>query len=408
MSTATAAAQEYRFLADDFPELGREPLPVEPYVSPEYFELERERIFKRCWLNVCRLEDLSKPGDYLVLDIEILHTSVLLVHGEDGVIRAFHNACQHRGNKLVAQCGHGHGKAFSCGFHGWTYDAKGQLVDVPDAVQFYDLDKAKVSLRPLACDVWEGFVFVNYRTEPQWTLAEYLGPTGERFRGYPFHEMRQTSAVRAEVRANWKVVLDAFQEAFHASFVHRDTVADAFTSRDNPHSHVGWVDLLEMHHSGSVYGAPEFDRKIHPSEGLAFKHGIAFTQGDASGLKRLPGVNPQNLKNWGFDINVLFPHFFVDPSSGFYFTMHFWPITVNRTRFEFRYHTFPAKNAGEAISEAYTTAIMRDAAFEDLGTVEGTQQMLESGAVSQLHLSDQEIMLRHHRAVVDTFLRGER
>lgn len=407
MNQPTTSAPAYRFLAEQFPQLGRAPVSVEPNISSEYFELERERIFKRCWLNVARVEDLPRPGDYLVQDIEILRTSVLLVHGEDGVIRAFHNACQHRGNKLVPGCGHGRARAFSCGFHGWTYDARGALVDVPDAVQFYDLDRPALGLRALACDVWEGFVFINHDPAPQWTLAQYLGPIGERYRGYPFHAMQMQNAMCAEVNANWKVVMDAFQEAFHVSFVHRDTVADGFTSRANPYSHIAWCDLGPMHRTASVYGVPELNRQIHPAEGLAFKHGVAFTQGDASGVGSLPGVNPAGIADWSFDINVLFPQFFVDPSNGFYFTMNFWPITVNRTRFEFRFHMFPAGKAGERVSQAYTHAIMRDAGLEDLGTVEHTQQMLESGAITHMQLGDQELLVRHSYAVADAFVRGE-
>jgi glycine betaine catabolism A len=189
MNRPTATAPAYRFLADDYPQLERGPVPVEPNVSPEYFERERERIFKRCWLQVCRIEDIPQPGDYLVLDMPVWRTSVLLVHGTDGEVRAFHNVCRHRGNKVVARDGHGHGRHYACGFHGWTYDTRGALVDVPDAQQFFGLDPSCIGLKPITAGVWEGFVFLNYQAQPEWSLTEYLGPLATRFAGYPFGDM---------------------------------------------------------------------------------------------------------------------------------------------------------------------------------------------------------------------------
>ena len=84
-----------------YPELGTGPLPIEPMVSPDYFELERERIFKKTWLNVGRVEDIPRNGDYIVKEIAILQTTLIVVRGDDGVIRAFHNVCRHRGNQVA-------------------------------------------------------------------------------------------------------------------------------------------------------------------------------------------------------------------------------------------------------------------------------------------------------------------
>jgi len=145
--------EQFRF-ADAYPDLNRGPVPVEPYISAAYFEKEREAIFRRHWMNVCRIDDVPNPGDYIVKDIAILKTSLLIVHGSDGTVRAFHNVCQHRGNQLVGDHTKGCSKFFSCGFHGWVYDAEGKLVNVPDAEEFYDLSK----------DPWE---FNNRINDPE-------------------------------------------------------------------------------------------------------------------------------------------------------------------------------------------------------------------------------------------------
>src|SRR5262249_15626308 len=103
-----------------YPELGIGPVPVGPCLDPHHFELEREKIFSRVWLNVGRQEEIPKPGDYVVKHLDVCNTSILVVRGKDGAIRAFHNVCRHRGNRLATGCA-GNARAFVCGFHGWTY-----------------------------------------------------------------------------------------------------------------------------------------------------------------------------------------------------------------------------------------------------------------------------------------------
>src|SRR5205085_4105035 len=115
-----------------YPELGTEPLPIEPFISREYYELEQERLFRRVWLNVGTLRDIPNPGDYLVKEIKVCDASVLVTHGKDGQIRAFYNVCTHRGNKLVWDERGSTKNYISCCFHGWSFDLEGQLISVTD------------------------------------------------------------------------------------------------------------------------------------------------------------------------------------------------------------------------------------------------------------------------------------
>ncbi len=106
---------------DLYPELGTGPIPIEPYISREFFEKEQALIFRKVWLNVGRVEQLPNPGDYFVKDLAVCKTSILIVRGKDGTIRAFHNMCAHRGNKLVADASGTCKGLFTCKFHGWAY-----------------------------------------------------------------------------------------------------------------------------------------------------------------------------------------------------------------------------------------------------------------------------------------------
>ena len=90
-----------RGLTEHYPELGTGPVSTEPYYSEAHYELEKQRLFKRTWLSIGRVEQVAEPGDYFVTDLAVADTSILVVRGEDNQIRGFHNMCSHRGNKLV-------------------------------------------------------------------------------------------------------------------------------------------------------------------------------------------------------------------------------------------------------------------------------------------------------------------
>ena len=105
----------------------------ESSISPEFFELEREAIFKRAWLNVGRVEQLRRKGSFFTRELAVAKTSLIIVRGMDDEIRAFHNVCRHRGNKLVWNDDprvetSGSCRQFACKYHGWRYDLDGKLL----------------------------------------------------------------------------------------------------------------------------------------------------------------------------------------------------------------------------------------------------------------------------------------
>ena len=115
---------------EHYPELGTGPVSFRDSTSPEFYELEREAIFKRAWLNVGRVEEVPRVGSYLTKEIDAAKTSVIVVKGKDEKIRAFYNVCRHRGNKLVwndfpNEEVKGACRQFTCKYHGWRYDLEG-------------------------------------------------------------------------------------------------------------------------------------------------------------------------------------------------------------------------------------------------------------------------------------------
>ena len=387
---------------DKYPELGTAPLPAEVFTSPEQFALEREHIFRKVWLNVCRVEQVAKPGDYFVRDIGVCNTSVIIVRGRDGQLRAFHNICSHRGNKVVWDH-QGSCQTFSCKFHGWAYGLDGSLKFVPDEENFFDLNKDCLGLTPVHVDVWEGFVFVNVDPNPEETLQEYLGDLATGLAGYPFAENSATAfSWRTVVNTNWKVIKDAFQEVYHIGFLHKRSIPDSFTSKSNPYAHVLDMQLYPRHGRASLYGNP--GHQPTPVEALAFRYGSLIIRNDYSESSLPAGVNPTRRNDWSLELHVIFPCFFVDVLDGTYFTHQFWPLDVDRTVWESTTYFPKAKTLGQRFSQEYSKVVFRDVIMEDGRTLEETQSMLSSGAKNEFYLHDEELLVRHSHHVVQQMI----
>ncbi|MFI8194089.1 Rieske 2Fe-2S domain-containing protein [Streptomyces sp. NPDC085946] len=201
-----------------------EPVSYEDSTSPEHYELEREAIFKRTWLNVSRVEQLPRKGSYFTKELDAARTSVVVVRGTDGEMRAFHNVCRHRGNKLVRndfprEETSGVCRQFTCKYHAWRYDLDGKLAFVQQEGEFFDLDKSEYGLKQVRAEVWEGFAFVNF-DENAAPLRKYLGELAKSIEGYPFHKLTQVHKYRAGIGSNWKLFIDAFAEFYHAPILH--------------------------------------------------------------------------------------------------------------------------------------------------------------------------------------------
>ena len=397
--TAPAPRFQTRF-ATPLPEMGTEPLSSEPYISAAFFERERERIFARCWLEVGRVEELPNPGDYIVRDLEVLRTEALVVRGADGVIRAFHNVCKHRGMK-VATCAQGSAEGFMCNFHGWTYGLDGSLRGVPGIEGFHGLRKEDYALTELACDTWNGFIFVNNENPAPQALREFLGGLGDDLDEYPFDDFRHIARYTARVGVNWKTFVDAFHEAYHAIVVHRRALPDVCCGPENPAAALSSLRVYGPHHSGSVWVNQA--HQPGPTEQLAWKYGQSFAPGD---LMEIPGLNPSGDTPWWFDINVFFPNFFIDVGPGWYFTYNFWPVSVDESTWEMNIYQLEPKNAGEMIAAEHTKVLLRDLLYEDLSTMEAVHRAMKSGVLKQIPVSDMEIAMRHQYHTVLEWVGG--
>ncbi|QIX52680.1 aromatic ring-hydroxylating dioxygenase subunit alpha [Rhodococcus sp. DMU1] len=404
---------------ENWPELGTEPVDYTDSTDPAFYEDERNAVFKRTWLYVGRVERVAKPGKYFTREIKVADTSLIIVKGNDGEIRAFHNVCRHRGNKLVwddfpAEETAGTCRQFTCKYHAWRYSLEGDLTFVQQEGEFFDLDKNQYGLKSVRCEVWEGFIFVNLDPDAV-SLEEYLGDYGRNLAGYPFHEMTEVYSYKAEVGSNWKLFIDAFAEFYHAPVLHQKQAV-----KDEADKLIGYgfealhYDLQSPHSMISSWGgmAPPKDPSIVKPIERALRSGLfgPWDRPDIEGLEELPpGINPAKAKPWGVDEYEIFPNFsLLFWAPGWYLTYQYWPIGVDRHIFEANLYFVPPKNARERLAQELAAVTFKEYALQDANTLEATQTMIGQGHVTDFPLNDQEILLRHLHKVSKDYVKEYR
>lgn len=374
-------------------------MPTRLYTDPEHYALERERIFRRAWLKVGRVEQLARTGDFFVKDIAVADASILITRTRRGAIKAFHNVCSHRGNQVVLQP-EGNAPRFTCRYHGWTYNNAGELAAVTDEAGFFDLDKKQSGLTPVAVDTWEGWIFINLQPEPEVTLLTFLGPFGAAFSGVDYPFPHTPLVMRGEIKANWKAVADAFSEAYHIASIHPRTFGPIYAGRDNPRSRPVSASIYGAHRAFSTWlnrdyqpGAEaQVERWIYPTTSTLTG---TRQEGQVNPLTEHPAINPTKSEAWASDVNWIFPNWHIQISANRFWSHEFWPTSLNTTLWEGRFYQPAPQTARERIQLEHFTAQMADGMLEDLSNIESTQRGMASGAKAELHLQDGEIAIRH-------------
>ncbi len=203
---------------EDFPQLPD--IPGGRYVDEDFLALERDHLWKRSWLYAGHADELPEPGSFLMF--KKTGSPIFLIRGKDGEIRAFYNTCRHRGGPLVKEdCGQVRGLV--CGYHGWTYDLAGNLINLRDKRDFVDLDLKQRALIPVRCERFGNWIFVNEDPDAE-PLLEHLGPIPGHFAQYQIDKIRFVEKHGFDVECNIKVLMDAFLEVYHLKSIHQNTV----------------------------------------------------------------------------------------------------------------------------------------------------------------------------------------
>ncbi|HQU68768.1 MAG TPA: aromatic ring-hydroxylating dioxygenase subunit alpha [Albidovulum sp.] len=352
----------------------RRGLPAWTYHSPALFALERDNVFLNHWQIAGHENDIPASGDWITFDL--FGERAVIMRGRDGVVRAFHNLCRHRGARVVDGA-QGHCKgAIVCPFHGWVYNLDGTLRGAAQPSTFGEMDRADYGLKPIELGRFHGFLFLRFRPGPQPGIAELLAPYEEDFADYGAKDIVPVKVPdwSVDLPVNWKSVRDVDNEGYHV-----------------PMAHPALQDL---------YGRDYRDRYL--PEGLHFSAGYF---GDAPGrrwsvrnyLKHAPKQEwlPERLGNawtyYGLFPNMVFA--FTPEAIQFY---HDIPLGPGLTRLTGKLYRQPQEDRQQRLARYLAMRIDRDTSAEDQQLSIWSNESMLSSAFDGFHLSDKEWGLRRH------------
>jgi phenylpropionate dioxygenase-like ring-hydroxylating dioxygenase large terminal subunit len=360
----------------------RRGLPGWTYHSAALFDLEKTHVFLNHWQVAGHICDIPDAGDWITFDM--LGERAVLMRGADGVVRAFHNLCRHRGARVV-DGDHGQCRgSIVCPFHGWVYNLDGTLRGAAQPTSFGEMDRSKFGLKPIELQMFHGFLFIRFHPGPQPDIAELLSPYDADFAAYHTADVLPVSTPywSTELPVNWKSVRDVDNEGYHV-----------------PLAHPGLQDLY-----GRDY------RDIFLPHGLNISIG---RYGDTPGrtwsvrhynrLSRSRDHLPAHLAgSWTY--YGMFPQivFSFTPEGVQYY--HEIPIGPGKTRLTGRLYRNPDETRQERVARYLAMRIDRDTSTEDQQLSIWSNESMRSSAFDGFHLSDLEWGLRRHHDDLRTLM----
>ena len=281
--------------------------PVSAYLDHDLFAWEQRHIFRAQWICAGREEDVKAPGAWVLCPAT--EAGILIVRGEDLQIRAYHNTCPHRANLIVhGQPSSGRTHRWRCDYHGWSFHLDGSLRFAPYTEALQDFDPAAFGLQPVKCATWNGFVFIHLGRNPP-SLATGLGDVPELLGRLRMDALRRGRLVSYEVRANWKIMVENFQESHHFVLVHPEL--EAITP---------WADSSSFVGDGPWLGGTMdiVDEAETVSEDMG-RHGRPFLLGT---------TEPERRKVFDF---YFFPNLLMSVQPDYLLTYRYFPQSPNRT-----------------------------------------------------------------------------
>ncbi|MGN6679646.1 MAG: aromatic ring-hydroxylating oxygenase subunit alpha [Streptosporangiaceae bacterium] len=349
------------------------------YTDPAVFGMECERIFERQWYYAGRADEIQRPG--MFIRRQVGRETVLLVRGKDQAIRGFLNVCRHRGSQLCLTDAGTTGNAIHCPYHNWIYGLDGALVTAPNWRAMPDIDKRDYGLYPVSARIWEGLIWVCVDGDPG-PLEGHLATQVESRLGdyailerYGLGELKVGGRVEYDVAANWKLILENFQECYHCAHIHPEL-----------------VEAIPQFRSPDI-GTGGYDTGGYPiSDGRA-----SFSLTGQTVLPRLPGLLPSDVGlYYGM---VLRPNCFLSLTSDHVIMHRFDPLAADRTRAVCEW-LFPADTVADPsydVSDAI--ALFARVNEQDFAAAERCQPNMSSRAYRHggvLVPSETEIISRYY------------
>ena len=365
---------------DDSPQLPD--IPADRYVDDEFFALEQEHLWSKTWLLAGHADEVPDVGSYKLW--ESAGAPILIVRGRDRQIRAFYNTCSHRGSSLVRQES-GKEVVFVCTFHCWAYNLDGSLNHIPDEREFIAIDKSKRGLKPVRCEMFGNWIYINCDVQAV-PLTEFLGPLTHELEDFRPDELRFVSRYHYDLPCNWKITMEAFMEAYHIKEVHPKTVNRIMDNR------VASIALLPQGSTRMFVPAKTGESRFVPVP-AANKH----EAGDRHEVVR-SGTLSYNM----------FPNI-VTPIGAYEFPLlQIWPTSRNTSRYEVTWF-----GRGEILDRDSDYWRRKIAQFnvvldEDNNNLPWIQRSIESGALRGVPLSYKERCIYHFHEHLDRVIGEDR
>ena len=351
----------------------RRGLPGWTYSNPALLKLEMSEIFLTHWQIVGHISNVSKAGDYITFDLGAERAFV--VRGDDGVLRAFHNLCRHRGSRVVTGAT-GHCKnAMVCPFHGWVYNFDGTLRGAAQPKSYPTLDKHEFGLRSIEMEIWMGFIFIRFQTGPQNSVATLLKPYAAEFLHHEPENMVPADQIWSnELPINWKSARDVDNEGYHVAM-----------------AHPALQDLYGFSYHDITYGP-----SLRVAKGT-YKPGAGRLWSVRNYVKystAKPSLPEDRKKLWAY--YGLFPNavFITTPE-----TIQFYqelPVDVNRSVIRSLIYRYPDETRQQRLSRYLSYRIDRATYAEDTQLSIWSNESMKSSAFENFHLSDKERGVREH------------
>jgi Rieske 2Fe-2S family protein len=301
------------------PTLEANVLPARVYHDQDVFDYERDAWYAGGWVAAGREEDALRPGQYFLAPIA--GENIIIVRGNDGVLRGFHNVCRHRGSMMVEEeCGTL--VRFQCPYHAWVYDLEGRLKQPRHTELLVDFDPAEWGLVPVDVAIWQGIVYVDLSGSAP-PLTEFLGDIATEFARFDLSALRRARRIDYDVKANWKALVENYQECYHCPGVHPqlNRITPYTSGRYLPSDGAGMNSYMEV--------LPEFET-------------LSMT-GTADGREPMPGMTDEDDKRIYYSAvwpNLLFS---LHPD---YLMLHFIaPLEPGRTLVRCEWYFDPAEMA---------------------------------------------------------------
>lgn len=346
-------------------------LPGWIYNDAAFFARERERVFLPSWQLAGHVSDIPNAGDFLRFDL--LDQSAIVVRGDDGAVRAFHNVCRHRAYRLL-DTGTGHcERTMMCPYHGWSYDLAGRLAGVPAESSFEGLNRAEYGLKPVEMDTFLGLIFVRFVSGGP-TLGEELALLKEPLSHYRLEEMVPLgNHSLTPIAADWKVAVENNSEAYHV-----------------PVGHPGLQRLY-----GKTYSLEILGNGISRGGGALCPPTNKSPWSERAYLKLLPEVDhlpEQRRRAWLY--YSTFPNLAFDiyPDQIDYFQI--LPVAPGKCVARSRAYGLPDNRREMRAARWLNMRINAQVGREDVGLVEGTQAGLASLGYGTGLLSTKEARIR--------------